>query len=232
MIEVTERMTEAGAAGGVPIRLLLVDDHRAFRQPLAFMLAREPDLAVVAQAGSLAEARARLAGVDVALVDLDLPDGDGVDLIRELRRAQPGCLPVVLTASGTRLDIARAVEAGAVGVLHKSSPVDEIVAALRRATAGEHLLSPPETVELLRLVGQQRERDRAARAAIGRLTPRERGVLRALADGLSDKEIAERLHVRPETVRTHMVNLLQKLGVDSRLQALVFAVRYGLVKID
>ena len=214
------------------IRTLLVDDHLSFRQPLAFMLAREPDIVVVGQAGTVADARRLLTDVDVALIDLDLPDGDGVDVIRELRRASPCGMPVVLSASAMRTDVARAVEAGAVGVLHKSRSVDELVAALRRVTAGEHLLSPPETVELLRLVGQQRERDRAANAAIDRLTRRECEVLHALADGLHDREIAERLHVRPETVRTHMVNLLQKLGVDSRLQALVFAVRYGLVKID
>jgi DNA-binding NarL/FixJ family response regulator len=215
------------------LRLLLVDDHLAFRQPLAFLLAREPDLAVVGQAGSLAEARAWLAGAGAgaALVDLDLPDGDGLDLVRELRRAAPPCPAVVLTASGTRLDAARAVEAGAVGVLHKASPVAEVVAALRRLAAGEPLLAPAEAVELLRLLGQRRERDRAAEAAIGRLTRRECAVLEALADGLSDREIAERLTIRPETVRTHMVNLYQKLGVDSRLQAVVFAARHGLVEL-
>ena len=214
------------------MRLVLVGDHLSFRQPLAFMLGREPGLEVAGQAGSLAEARPLLAGADVALVDLDLPDGDGAELIRALRLANPRGMAVVLTASASRLDAARAVEAGAVGALHKSCAVAEIAAALRRLAAGEHLLSPSETVALLRLVGQRRERDRGAQAAIGRLTPREREVLRALADGLSDREIAERLHVRTETVRTHMVNLLEKLGVGSRLQALVFAVRHGLVAID
>ena len=105
------------------------------------------------------------------------------------------------------------------------------MAGLRRLDRGEHLLSPAETIELLRLVGQQRERDRSAKEAAGRLTKRECEVLQSLADGLSDAEIAQRLHVSRETVRTHMVNLLQKLGLDSRLQALVFAVRQGLVKL-
>ena len=213
------------------IRILLVDDHLSFRQPLAFMFAREPDLEVVAQAGSVAEARTRFSDVDIALVDLDLPDGSGVDVIRELRSANPRAMAVALTASARRADVAKAVEAGAAGVLHKSRPVDEVVAALRRLAAGGHLLSPAETVDLLRFIGQQRERDRTAQAAIGRLTRRECEVLQALAHGLQDREIAERLHIRTETVRTHMVNLLAKLGVDSRLQALVFAVRYGLVEV-
>ena len=213
------------------MRLLLVDDHLSYREPLAFMLAREPDLAVAGQAGSVAEARVRFSDIDVALVDLDLPDGNGADVIRELRRANPRAMAVVVTATTRRTDVAQAVEAGAVGVLHKSRPIGEIVAGLRRLAAGEPLLSPAETVDLLRLLGQQRERNRAAKAAIDRLTPRECEVLQALADGLPDRDIAERLHVRTETVRTHMVNLLQKLGVESRLQALVFAARYGVVDL-
>ena len=214
------------------IRVLLVDDHLSFRQPLAFMLQREPDIAVVGQAGSLADGRRLLADVDIALVDLDLLDGDGVNLIGDLRAVNPQGKVVVLSASASRAHLARAVEAGAVGFFHKSRSVDEIVAGLRRLGRGEHLLSPAETIELLRLVGQQRERDRSAKEAVSRLTKRECEVLQALADGLSDAEIAQRLHVSRETIRTHMVNLLQKLGLDSRLQALVFAVRQGLVKLS
>ena len=140
------------------LRVLLVDDHLSFREPLAFMLDREPDLAVVGQAGSLAAARPLLAEPDLALVDLRLPDGDGVGLIGALREANPAAWAVVLTASGSRLDEARAVEAGAAGMLHKSRPVADLVVALRRLQAGEHLVSPAETVELLRLVGRRRER--------------------------------------------------------------------------
>jgi DNA-binding NarL/FixJ family response regulator len=214
------------------IRLLLVDDHLAFRQPLAFMLGRESDISVIGQAGGLAEARRLLPEADIALIDLNLSDGDGVALIKELKVVNPGGRALVLTATGARSHIAEAVEAGAVGVLHKSCSLDEVVAAIRRLEAGDHLLSPAETIELLRLVGQQRERDRAAQASTARLTRREHEVLQALAEGLHDREIGERLHVSTETVRTHMVNLLHKLGVDSRLQALVFAVRHGVVQIN
>ncbi len=213
------------------ISVLLVDDHLSFRQSLAFMLAREPDIRVIGQAGSVEEAREFFADADVALVDLDLTGGDGVNLIRELRVANRRCTAVALTASAKRTDLARAVEAGGAGVLHKSLPVTELVSTIHRLRAGESLLSPPEMVELLRLIGRQRDQDRFAQSAIVRLTPRECEVLQTLADGLSDKEIGERLQIRTETVRTHMVNLLHKLGVESRLQAVIFAVRHGLVQI-
>jgi DNA-binding NarL/FixJ family response regulator len=215
------------------IRILLVDDHASFRQPLAFMINRKPDLTVVAQAGSLAEARELLNDeIDIAVVDLVLPDGSGVSLVRELRTANPHSQVLVLTASMDRKELARAVEAGASGVLHKSARIDEIISAIRSLGAGEQLLSPRELVDLLRLAGQERERDRDAQLALGRLTPREREVLQALADGLNDREIGQRLHVSTETIRTHMVNILGKLGVESRLQALVFALRHGAVTID
>ena len=214
------------------IRVLLVDDHASFRQPLAFMMEREPDFTVVAQAGSLAEARRVLQGVDIAIVDLDLPDGNGVDLVRELRAANPQGMVLVLSAVTNRVQHAQAVEAGAAGVVHKSARISEIIDAVRCLSRGEQLLSPGEVIEMLRLVGEQRERGREAQWALARLTKREREVLQALAVGLNDKEIAERLQISTETARTHMVNILAKLGVDSRLQALVFAVRHGAVTID
>jgi len=213
------------------IRVLLVDDHASFRQPLAFMLEREPEITVVAQAGSLAEARAALEGVDVAIVDLDLPDGNGVDLVRALRAANPNGMVLILSGSNDRALFARAVEEGASGVMNKSSRIAEIVEAVQRLGAGESLLSPREVIEMLRFAGRHREENQTAQQTLQRLTPREREVLQALADGLNDKEIAQRLHVSTETARTHMVNVLRKLDVDSRLQALVFAVRHGAVTI-
>ncbi len=215
------------------IRVLLVDDHASFRQPLAFMLNREPDLTVVAQAGSLAEARGLLnEEIDVAVVDLVLPDGNGVTLVRDLRAANSHSQVLVLTASVDRRDLARAVEAGASGVMNKSASIEEIISAIRGLSGGEQLMSPRELVDLLRLAVQQREQDRDAELALGRLTPREREVLQALAEGLNDREIGQQLHVSTETVRTHMVNILGKLGVESRLQALVYALRHGAVTID
>ena len=213
------------------IRVLLVDDHASFRQPLAFIMGREPDIAVVGQAGSLAEASLMVEGVDVAIVDLDLPDGNGVDLISDLRSANSNGAVVVLTASVDRVELARAVEAGSAGILHKSVRIEEIIDAVRRLSEGEYLLAPTEAVELLRLAGRRREQSREAQKALEQLTPRERDVLQALAVGSSDKEIALQLHISTETVRTHMVNILGKLGVDSRLQAVIFALRHGAVQI-
>jgi two-component system nitrate/nitrite response regulator NarL len=214
-------------------RLLLVEDHASFRQTLALVFDQEPDFEVVAQAGSLAEARRMMKGreADVGVIDLSLPDGEGVELIEELREANPLFAALVLTASLDREEHARAVEAGAAGVLHKSADVDEIIDATRRLAAGETLISQEELVEMLRLAGQSREEEREARASIEQLTPREMEVLRALAEGLSNREIAHRLHMSVDTERTHMMNILNKLSVHSRLQALLFAARYGLIKL-
>jgi two-component system nitrate/nitrite response regulator NarL len=215
--------------------ILLVDDHASFRQTLAFLFDQQPDFEVVAQAGSLAEARRTLEDVenkaDLGVIDLSLPDGEGTDLIKDLREANEDFAALVLTASLDRTDHARAVEAGAAGVVHKSADVDEILEATRRISEGETLLSPDELVEMLRIAGQNREEEREARSNIEQLTRREREVLQALSEGLSNKEIAERLHMSVDTERTHMMNILSKLGVHSRLQALLFAARHGLVEI-
>jgi DNA-binding NarL/FixJ family response regulator len=214
-------------------RLLLVEDHASFRQTLALVFDAEPDFVVVAQAGTVAEARKvmRDREADLAVVDLSLPDGEGIELIEDLREANPHFAALVLTASLDRAEHARAVEAGAAGVLHKSTDVDEILDSTRRLGAGETLLSPEELVELLRIAGQSREEEREARASIEQLTRREREVLMALSEGLSNKQIAERLHMSVDTERTHMMNILNKLGVHSRLQALLFAARHGLVEL-
>lgn len=212
-------------------RVLLVEDHATFREPLAFMFDWEPDFEVVAQAGSLAEARRMLDGIDLAVVDLDLPDGDGTELIGELRATNPHGMVLVLTASAQREVHARAVEAGAAGVLHKTARIKEVIDAARRLVAGEALLSTDEIIELLRLADRRREQDREAQRTIKQLTPREREVLQLLAEGLSDKEISARLYVGSGTVRNHVVSIFGKLGVHSRLQALLFAARHGLVDI-
>jgi DNA-binding NarL/FixJ family response regulator len=214
-------------------RILLVEDHASFRQTLAFVFDQESEFEVVAQAGSLAEARQVMDGleVDLGVMDLSLPDGEGIELIKDLREANPHFAALVLTASLDRAEHARAAESGAAGILHKSAGVDEIMDAARRLGEGETLLSQEELIALLRLAGQSREEEREARASIEQITPREKEVLQALGEGLSNKEIAARLHVSVDTERTHMMNILNKLGVHSRLQALLFAARHGLVEI-
>lgn len=214
------------------IRLLLVDDHASFREPLAYLLAREPDIAIVGQVATLAEARPLLPLADLAVIDLDLPDGNGADLIAEFAASNPHGAALVLTGGSERMDFARAVEAGAVALLRKAAPVAELLCAIRQAAGGGQLIPPDEIAALRELARQRSARDRDERQRLASLTPRERDVLQGLAAGLSDKEIAQSLHIGRETVRTHLVNLMAKLEVNSRLQALVFALRHDAVRLD
>jgi DNA-binding NarL/FixJ family response regulator len=200
------------------------------RQAIAAMFEREPDFDVVGQAGTLAEARGMLREIDVAVVDLGLPDGYGGDLIKELSDVNPRAQALVLTASLDRAETARAIESGAAGTLDKMAQLGEVVDAVRRLRAGETLLDLDEVVDLLRFAGTKREQERDHRQAIKRLTGREREVLQALADGLDAKAIADRLHVSTRTERNHVANILAKLGVHSQLQAVLLALRYGVVK--
>lgn len=217
------------------IRVMLLDDHQSFRQPLALMLGWEPDVVVAAQAGSLSEAREILEDksfeVDVAMVDLDLPDGSGTEFVADLRAARPQALALVLSAFSEHERLAKAIKAGAAGVMHKSENVEKVVEAIRRLYAGEQLLSQQEVADALWLLVREQEENRDTRIMLEKLTPREREVLQALAEGLSDKELAEQLYVSVGTARNHIANILAKLEVQSRLQALVFAVRHDLVKI-
>src|SRR4051812_9870477 len=162
------------------VRVLLVEDHTAVREAIAGMFERESDLTVVGQAESLAEARELLHGVDVAVLDLALPDGDGIALIPELRGASPGAQALVLSAHLDRARTARAIDAGAAGALDKTADLDQVVDAIRRLRAGQALLASQEIVELLRFASHRREQEREDRQAIASLTPREREVLKAL----------------------------------------------------
>ena len=142
---------------GAMIRVLIVDDDVSLRQLLAFMLEREPEFQLVAEAGTLAEARRVLQDADIAIVDMMLPDGSGTDLVGELRAANPGCRVLVLTSVVNRVLLARAMQAGAAGIVQKSARIGEIVDALRQLDRGEQLLSPAEASELQRLVDEPQE---------------------------------------------------------------------------
>lgn len=201
---------------------------------LAIILEPEPGVTVVGQAGSLAEARRILGAepVDLAIFDLQLPDGSGVDLVGELLEESPEAMVLVLTASIDRQDFGRAVEAEAAGVLHKSASVAEVVSAVRRLLAGEQIHDAREILELLKLGSRGREQEQLGRFAASRLTPRERQVLQALAEGYSNREIADKLGISPETEHAHAVRFFAKLGVHSRVGALAFALRQGIIKIS
>ena len=218
------------------LRIMLVDDHAFMLQVMRLWLEQEQGISVAAQAGSLSEAHEVLQdeslAIDIVVVDLDLPDGSGTALISDLQGTRPQTPVLVLTAYSDPALLAQAIEAGAAGILHKSSPMRDILSALRRLQAGEQLLSQREIIEAVRFIGRKRLEEKEVRAKLDKLTPREREVLQALASGLGDKGIAQRLHVTPGTVRAHIVNILAKLEACSRLQALIFAVRCGAIKID
>jgi DNA-binding NarL/FixJ family response regulator len=216
------------------INVMLVDDHASFRQAIGFLLDREPDLRVVVAAGSLAEARALLktTAIDACLLDMELPDGNGTDLLPELFRHSPGASTIVLSGSHMPHNRARSIAAGAVGFLHKSAGVPEIVEAIRKAARGEPLIPAVEAMALMREASQYEKSIDAVQQAMDRLTPREMDVLKALARGLDNQSIADELHLTTATVRSHVVHLLHKLEVDSRLQAALIAVHHGLVSPD
>ncbi|HET7038004.1 MAG TPA: response regulator transcription factor [Thermomicrobiaceae bacterium] len=217
------------------IRVLLVDDHQAFSEALCAVLTQEPDIQVVGQARSVAAVRQLLETapeIDVAVVDLMLPDGDGGAVIQHLRASIHGVRMFVLTAVEDPVRVAQAVQAGARGVLQKSTSVVNVIDAIRRVMVDQYLLSPSEIIDLVQMAEWKRREESASRRIVEQLTPRERQVLESLAHGLSDKEIAEQLQVRPDTIRTHMVNIFAKLNVGSRLGALIFAIRHGIVSID
>jgi two-component system NarL family response regulator len=216
------------------INLLIVDDHVSFRVPLAAILDRESDIAVAGQAGSIAEALELIESIafDAALVDLTLPDGHGVDLLPLLARAQPDAALVVLTGVTHAQAMPMAVAAGAVGFISKTADVEEIVAALRTVSDGHSLIPPVEAMRLVRQAAELQTRASTTDRALSQLSPRELDVLRSLARGLDNHAIANELNLGTNTVRSHITHLLNKLGVHSRLQAALIAVRHEIVSGD
>ncbi len=216
------------------IRVLVVDDHTSFRESMVFMLDLADDISVVAQAGNQEDAREaiRQFPIDIALLDLDLAGTRGIDLLSDLRAKHPNAAAIILTGSSGEKSRAQAIAAGAVGVLHKSTSVKEILDAIRRTAAGEPLISTREAAELLQRGNIYLSTEKNGHLALGTLSQREQDVLRALAAGLDNHAIAERLFVSHDTVRSHIVRILRKLGVDSRLQAVLFAVRHRFLTED
>lgn len=215
---------ERGAVEPV-VRVLIVDDHEVLATSLAQALDAEPDLEVVAVAGTLARAAELVPRVtpDVMLLDHRMPDGDGVSAIPSLRELRPTMAVVVLTASAAEHVLVAAIESGVSGFVSKTSGLAELTSAVRAAAAGEAVVSPQM---LSRLLPRLRRQSGAMRVT---LTEREREVLALVAEGLTNAAIAERLHVSIHTVRNHVANLSAKLGATSKLEALAIAVRDGLL---
>jgi len=206
-----------------PIRLLLADDHPVVRAGLRAVLNAEPDLEVVAEAATAEEAvtRATEGGIDVVLMDLRFgPEMGGVEAAAAIT-ATPGAPRVLVPATyDTESDILAAIEAGASGYLLKDAPPDQLATAVRAAAAGEPALAPAVAGRLL-------ERMRSPGMA---LTPRESEVLELVADGLSNADIGRRLFLSQATVKTHLVHIYGKLGVDSRTAAVAAARSRGLIR--
>ncbi|MEU9987993.1 response regulator transcription factor [Streptomyces sp. NPDC048045] len=205
------------------IRIVLADDHPVVREGLRAMLSAEPDLEVVGDAasGPQAEALASQLRPDIVLMDLRMPGGGGVDSIQRMSAAGLPCRVVVLTTYETDRDILRAVEAGAAGYLLKDMPRRELADAVRAAARGETVLAPSVAT---RLVDQLR-----ARPELPRLSARETAVLRLVADGCTNAEIGRRLFIGESTVKTHLLRIFGKLGVDDRTAAVTSALRHGLL---
>jgi DNA-binding NarL/FixJ family response regulator len=229
--ETLQELIVGRAARGERVRMLLVDDRAAIREALALAFAEDGGFVMAGQAGALAEARMMLAGIDVAIIAVTLPDGHGADLIPELRASSPDAQALVLSTHADRGATANAVEKGATAVLNKASHLPDIVAAVRRIDAGYTLIPRGEMAQPLRFTAWQRDLARDERRLANALTPREREVLQLLADGLDAKRVAARLHITPRTQRNHVANILAKLGVHSQLQALVVALRHGIVAL-
>lgn len=216
--------------GSERIRALVVDDHDLFRAGLSALLAASDDIEVVAQAsgGRMGVRLARELKPHVVLMDLRMPDLDGVDAIRAIVEHDPDVRSIALTVTADESDVAAAVLAGACGYLLKDSPIDDVVAAVRAAARGEAWLSPRAAAALVERVRRSNVESPAEVDDSVELSPRELEVLRLVAQGLENSEIAHELGISPRTAKNHLSNILAKLGLTNRIQAATYAVRAGL----
>ncbi len=214
-----------------PVSVLVVDDHRTFGDALALAMRMEKGFIVrVATNGRDAVVAAADEEPDVVLMDMEMPGMSGVDTIRRVLEARPEARVVVLSAHDDELTQARAIDAGAIGYLRKDTPLEDIPALIRRAAAGETLMDPEEGLRLLRRLRHQRHQEATERQRVNRLTPRQIEILQLLADGTPQQDILDTLKVSPYTLRTHVQNILTRLGVHTKLEAVALAMRHGKIR--
>lgn len=202
-----------------PIRVFLVDDHEIVRRGIAELLNAELDIEVVGEAGTAAHAKARIAATrpDVAVLDVRLPDGSGIDVCRDVRSANPEIRCLMLTGYDDDQAIAAAVVAGAAGYVLKDIRGSGLVEALRKVAAGRPLLAPG----LARRVVQKMQGESADDPRLGSLTARESQILSLIADGMTNRQIADELSLAEKTVKNYVSGLLSKLGLQRRTQAVI-----------
>ncbi|WP_035792160.1 response regulator [Kitasatospora mediocidica] len=214
-----------GTAGleKAPFRVFLLDDHEVVRRGVHDMLDAEPDLTVVGEAGTVEQALARVPALrpDVAILDVRLPDGDGVSVCRELRSKMPELACLMLTSFDDEEALLDAIMAGASGYVLKQISGTDLLTAVRTVASGQSMLDPGATTRLMaRLRG-----DAAAeqQPTLPSLTDREREILALIGEGLTNRQIGQKLYLAEKTVKNHISRLLAKLGVERRVQAAVIA---------
>ena len=217
------------------IRVLVVDDHALFRRGLEMVLAQESDIEVVGEAGDAVAAVERAAALlpDVVLLDVRMPKGSGIEACVEIKEVAPSARIIMLTISDEEADLYEAIKAGATGYLLKEISIDEVASAVRAVYDGQSLISPAMASKLLTefALMAKRSNERTEQVPTPRLTERELEVLKLVARGLNNRDIARELFISENTVKNHIRNILEKLQLHSRMEAVVYAVREKLLEI-
>ena len=217
-----------------PIRVLIVDDHALFRRGLQMVLEGEADIDVVGEASDGAEAvkKAEDATPDVVLMDVRMPKRSGIEATRVIKDTLPSTRILMLTISDEEADLYEAIKAGASGYLLKEISIEEVANAVRQVNQGQSLISPSMASKLLsEFATMVKRRDERSQMPGPRLTDRELQVLRLVAKGLNNKDIGDELFISENTVKNHVRNILEKLHLHSRMEAVVYAVREKLLDI-
>ncbi len=217
-----------------PLRILLVDDHDLFRKGVAALLALQQDLQVVGEAADGQEAvrRARETQPDIILMDINMPNCNGLEATRLIRAELPDTRIVMLTVSEQEEDLYEAIKSGAQGYLLKNLRPESLFEMMQDAIRGEAPISPGIAAKILEELGRRRDRERdheEPQDESSLLTQREREILGLVVDGASNKEIASRLHITEGTVKNHLHHILEKLHLENRVQITAYALRKGLV---
>ncbi|QKG84072.1 response regulator transcription factor [Kroppenstedtia pulmonis] len=215
----------------MPIKVLLVDDHAVLRDGLSNLIGLEEDMQVVGQANSGTEALQMVEELDphVILMDINMPGMSGVEAIRRIRATNQKVAVLVLTMFDRDEYLYESIRAGATGYLLKDAPSADVIEAVRSASRGESTLHPVMARKLLDNISGDKKTDRGGEDS---LTPRELDVLQLMVKGLSNKEIAEQLFISDKTVKIHVSNILKKLRVKSRSQAIIYAIQHELVLLE